>query len=157
MADTDGVQNARNDLAADQPVIEVDVDREKGADYGSSQAEVGQAIAAALHGVEAGTITLNGQERDITLAPTHPDATRRDPCLELPVTEVQTQNARRMRPIGSRRRPMPAPRRPSARPQTNRPSSSNPLARPVTMPPTSSKRPARPCAMPRIRLWLPAQ
>ena len=94
MADTEGVQNARNDLAADQPVIEVDVDREKAADYGYSQAEVGQAIAAALHGVEAGTITLKGQERDITLAPTHPDATPDEiRALELPVTEVQTQNA----------------------------------------------------------------
>ena len=94
MADEAGVSNARNDLAADQPVIRVDVDREKAADYGYSQAEVGQAIAGALYGTEAGTVTLKGKERDIFLAPTHPDATPDEiRTLELPVTEVQTQNA----------------------------------------------------------------
>ena len=94
MAETDGVTDARNDLASEQPVIHVDVDREKAADYGYSQAEVGQAIAAALHGSEAGTLTLKGKERDIFLAATHPDATPDEiRALELPVTEVQTQNA----------------------------------------------------------------
>ncbi|SMX88495.1 hydrophobic/amphiphilic exporter-1, HAE1 family [Brevibacterium aurantiacum] len=94
MSETEGVTNARNDLASDQPIIHVDVNREKAADYGYSQAEVGQAIAAALHGSEAGTLTLEGKERDIFLAPTHPDATPDEiRALELPVTEVQTQNA----------------------------------------------------------------
>ncbi|RCS92722.1 AcrB/AcrD/AcrF family protein [Brevibacterium aurantiacum] len=94
MSETEGVTNTRNDLASDQPIIHVDVDREKAADYGYSQAEVGQAIAAALQGSEAGTLTLEGKERDIFLAPTHPDATPDEiRALELPVTEVQTQNA----------------------------------------------------------------
>ncbi|WP_319021969.1 efflux RND transporter permease subunit [Brevibacterium sp. FME17] len=94
MSETEGVTNARNDLASDQPIIHVDVNREKAADYGYSQVEVGQAIAAALHGSEAGTLTLEGKERDIFLAPTHPDATPDEiRALELPVTEVQTQNA----------------------------------------------------------------
>ncbi|WP_167952910.1 efflux RND transporter permease subunit [Brevibacterium marinum] len=94
MGETQGVTNARNDLASDQPIIHVDVDREKAADYGYSQAEVGQAIAAALHGSEAGTLSLEGKERDIFLAPTHPDASPDEiRALELPVTEVQTQNA----------------------------------------------------------------
>ena len=37
-----GVQNARNDLAADQPVIEVDVDREKAADTDSARPRSGR-------------------------------------------------------------------------------------------------------------------
>ena len=90
----DGVTDARNDLASDQPIVHVDVDREKAADYGYSQAEVGQAIAAALHGSDAGKLTLEGAERDIFIAPTHPDASPDEiRALELPVTEVQTQNA----------------------------------------------------------------
>ncbi len=92
MAEANGVTSARNDLSAEQPVIEVDVDRTKAADEGYSQAEVGQAIAAALHGAPAGTVTLEGTERDIMIAPTHPDASPDEiRALELPVTEVQTQ------------------------------------------------------------------
>ena len=94
MAESTGVATARNDLASDQPIIQVDVDRQKAADYGYSQAELGQAIAAALHGTEAGTITLEGEERDIFIAPTNPDASPDEiRALELPVTEVQTKNA----------------------------------------------------------------
>ncbi|WP_309132708.1 efflux RND transporter permease subunit [Brevibacterium sp.] len=94
MAEADGVRAARNDLAAEQSVIQVDVDRTKAADEGYSQAEVGQAIASALHGAPAGTVTLEGVERDITIAATHPDATPDEiRSLELPVTEAQTRHA----------------------------------------------------------------
>ncbi len=94
MSETSGVTNARNDLASDQPIIQIDVDRKKAADYGYSQAELGQAIGAALRGTEAGKVTLEGKERDIFIAPTNPDATPDEiRALELPVTEVQTKNA----------------------------------------------------------------
>ena len=94
MAETPGVSNARNDLAADQPIISVAVDREKAADFGFSQAEVGQAVSAALQGAQTGTLTLEGKDRDIFIAPTHPDASPDEiRALELPVTEVQTKNA----------------------------------------------------------------
>ncbi|WP_344335140.1 efflux RND transporter permease subunit [Brevibacterium salitolerans] len=89
-----GVAEASHDLAGEQPVLSVDVDREAAAEYGFTQAEVGQAVAAALQGVPAGTLTLEGAERDIRIAPTHPDASPEDIAgLELPVTQRQTQQA----------------------------------------------------------------
>ncbi|WP_029089019.1 efflux RND transporter permease subunit [Brevibacterium album] len=89
-----GVAEASHDLAGEQPVLSVDVDREVAADYGFTQAEVGQAIAAALQGVPAGTLTLEGTERDIRIAPTHPDASPEEIAnLELPVSQRQTQQA----------------------------------------------------------------
>jgi HAE1 family hydrophobic/amphiphilic exporter-1 len=92
--DLDGVASVRTDEASTQAMLRVDVDRAAAADQGFSQAEVGQAVSAALEGTPAGTVTLEGEERDILIAPTHPDATPAEiEDIELPVTELQTMNA----------------------------------------------------------------
>jgi HAE1 family hydrophobic/amphiphilic exporter-1 len=90
----DGVAAVSTDEASTQPMLLVDVDRAAAADQGFSQAEVGAAVSAALEGVPAGTVTLEGEERDILIAPTHPDASPGEiEEIELPVTELQTMNA----------------------------------------------------------------
>ncbi|MFC0674633.1 efflux RND transporter permease subunit [Brachybacterium hainanense] len=90
----DGVESARNDLAGEQRIIRVDVDRAAAAEQGFTQADVGQAVAAAVDGAPAGTVTLEGSERDIVIAPTNPDASPEEiAALELPVSQRQTQRA----------------------------------------------------------------
>ena len=90
----DGVAAVSTDETSTQPMLRVDVDREAAADEGFSQAEVGAAVATALEGTPAGTVNLEGEERDIVIAPTHADAAPEEiEDIELPVTEVQTQNA----------------------------------------------------------------
>lgn len=90
----DGVESVRSDLAAEQSVIRVDVDRRAAAEQGFTQADIGQAVAAAIDGAPAGTVTLEGTERDIVIAPTNPGASPEEiAALELPVTPRQTQLA----------------------------------------------------------------
>lgn len=90
----DGVAGVSTDEASTQPLIRVDVDREAAADQGFSQAEVGAAVAAAMEGTPAGTVTLEGAERDIVIAPTHADAAPDEiEDIELPVTDLQTAHA----------------------------------------------------------------
>jgi HAE1 family hydrophobic/amphiphilic exporter-1 len=94
VGDLPGVAAARSDLAADQSVVRVKVDRKKAAEEGFTQADVGQAVALAVDGGPAGTVTLEGTERDVVIAGSHPGASPKEiEKLELPVTEVQTMNA----------------------------------------------------------------
>jgi multidrug efflux pump subunit AcrB len=84
------VSAASSNLTADQPVLSIDVDHVKAAEYGYTPASVGQAVADAIQGQQIGTVTLEGVERDIVITPEFPDA---DPekvkTIELPVTQLQ--------------------------------------------------------------------
>ncbi|CAA9291288.1 MAG: hypothetical protein AVDCRST_MAG48-536, partial [uncultured Friedmanniella sp.] len=68
----------------------MDVDRGTAAEQGFTQSEVGQAIAGALRGTQVGTVTLQGESRDITVRTEATDASPRDIArIELPVSQLQ--------------------------------------------------------------------
>ncbi|MCE3554655.1 efflux RND transporter permease subunit [Pseudonocardia sp. RS11V-5] len=62
-----GVTDVRNDLAADQPAIDVRVDRQKAAATGLTESQVGQAVTAALRGSSAGQVTIDGVAQDVVV------------------------------------------------------------------------------------------
>lgn len=57
--------NVGSDFDAEQPSIEVNVDREQAKLFGISNSEVSRAVRGALHGVEAGKFREHGDEYDI--------------------------------------------------------------------------------------------
>ncbi|GAA1997560.1 efflux RND transporter permease subunit [Brevibacterium samyangense] len=94
VAELEGVQSATNDLSADQPVVRIAVDRAAAAEVGYSQAEVGAAVAQSLAGSPIGTLTLEGKERNIVIAPEVSNPSVEEiAALALPVTQVQTAHA----------------------------------------------------------------
>lgn len=96
VAELDGVTGARNDLAAEQPVIHVTVDRAAAAKVGYDQARVGQAVQLALSGAPVGSVTLQGAERQVVIRPSNPGATPEQiAALPLPVSAVQRQQAQK--------------------------------------------------------------
>ncbi|MEB4616292.1 efflux RND transporter permease subunit [Leucobacter sp. M11] len=91
-----GVASVTNTLKGEQPTLRVVVDRRNAAAIGYDQETVTAAINAALSGSPAGTITLEGTERDIVLSPTAAGSTKEDlEKLLLPVTPQQTQQAQK--------------------------------------------------------------
>lgn len=62
-----GASDVRNDLAAEQKIVDVAVDRRKAAEQGLTEAAVGQTVAAALRGSTVGTLTFGGVEQDVVL------------------------------------------------------------------------------------------
>ncbi|MFI6297245.1 efflux RND transporter permease subunit [Nonomuraea sp. NPDC050790] len=67
MADVPGLQDVSSNLEASAPRIEVRVDREKAAEKGLSEAQVGQAVAQAFRGAPLGEVTLDGRSSDLVL------------------------------------------------------------------------------------------
>lgn len=55
-----GATDVRNNLAAAQPTVAVDVDRRKAAQAGLTEMQVGQSVTTALRGSTAGTVTIGG-------------------------------------------------------------------------------------------------
>ena len=90
----DGLTDVRSDLAEQRKVLRVDVDLKKAAAQGFTQSEVGQAVANALQGTQVGTVTLEGESRDIQV---RVQPTKTSPAdianLELPVSQIQQQKA----------------------------------------------------------------
>ncbi|HEV2930077.1 MAG TPA: efflux RND transporter permease subunit, partial [Propionibacteriaceae bacterium] len=95
LATTPGLVDVTSDLTDQRPLLRVDVDQRKAAAVGFTQAEVGQAIANALRGTEAGTIVLEGESRDIMVRPQDADEAtpKQIAALELPVSQLQQQQA----------------------------------------------------------------
>ncbi len=60
-----GLTNVTSNLADQRKVLEVQVDSEKAADLGFTQAEIGQAVANALRGTKVGDVTLSGEQREV--------------------------------------------------------------------------------------------
>lgn len=89
-----GLTKVTSDLAEQRPILQVDVDRKKAAELGFTQSEVGQAISNVLRGAQAGTVTLDGETRDITVRSQNPGASPKQiAAIELPVSQIQQQKA----------------------------------------------------------------
>ncbi|HEX8489266.1 MAG TPA: efflux RND transporter permease subunit [Propionibacteriaceae bacterium] len=90
----DGLIDVRSDLAQQRKVLRVDVDLRKAADQGFTQGEVGQAVASSLQGTKIGTVTLEGESRDILVRTQNAGTSPADVGnLELPVSQIQQQKA----------------------------------------------------------------
>jgi HAE1 family hydrophobic/amphiphilic exporter-1 len=94
LSTVDGLSDIRSNLGDQRKVLKVQVDLEKAADQGFTQAEVGQAVAGAMTGTQVGTVTLQGESRDILVRTQANDASPSDVAnLELPVSQLQQQKA----------------------------------------------------------------
>ncbi|HYP46678.1 MAG TPA: efflux RND transporter permease subunit [Propionibacteriaceae bacterium] len=91
----DGLTDVRSNLGEQRKLLKVDVNRTEAAKQGFTQAEVGQAVAGALRGTEVGTVTLQGETRDLYVRTQAAGAA--DPAdianLVLPVSQLQQQKA----------------------------------------------------------------
>ncbi|MFK4730934.1 efflux RND transporter permease subunit [Agromyces mediolanus] len=91
-----GVDKATSSLSGEQPVVRVVVDPVKAAALGFDQQQVAQAIDAALSGTPAGTLMLEGRERDIVIrTSTVTGGAAGVAELLLPVTPKQTAAAQK--------------------------------------------------------------
>ncbi|WP_437385875.1 efflux RND transporter permease subunit [Plantibacter flavus] len=96
LADTDGLRDATSDLADEQGVLKVNVDRDAAARYGFTQQQVGQAIANALRGTPMGTVILEGSTRDIIVRSQRVGTTPAEiAALPLPVSALQQAAAQK--------------------------------------------------------------
>ncbi len=96
LADLRDLDDLRSDAAVDQPVLSVTVDPQRAAQYGFTQAEVGQAIAESLRGTSVGTIDEGGRAREVILRGQANDASPEQiGALELPVSAVQQAAAQK--------------------------------------------------------------
>lgn len=59
--------DVRNNLAAAQPIVEVAVDRQKAAQVGLTEAQIGKSVSTALRGSTVGTLTINGVQQNVLL------------------------------------------------------------------------------------------
>ncbi|GAA2466181.1 efflux RND transporter permease subunit [Agromyces soli] len=91
-----GVEKATSSLSGEQPVVRVVVDPAKAAALGFDQQQIAQAIDAALSGTPAGTLMLEGRERDIVIrTSTVTGGAAGVAELLLPVTPKQTAAAQK--------------------------------------------------------------
>ncbi len=91
-----GVEKATSSLSGDQPVVRVVVDPAKAAALGFDQQQIAQAIDAALSGTPAGTLMLEGRERNIVIrTSTVTGGAAGVAELLLPVTPKQTAAAQK--------------------------------------------------------------
>ncbi len=78
-----GAINVMNNLATQQPAVDVTVDRRAAAAAGLSDQQIGQAVATALSGATVGNVTLDGVQQKVVVrtgtGPTDLDALRRLP------------------------------------------------------------------------------
>jgi len=90
------VQSASSDLSGEQPIVQVTVDPLKAAALGFDQQQIAAAITAALNGTPAGSVVLDGRERDIVIrtgaVSGGADAVA---AMALPVTSKQTAAAQK--------------------------------------------------------------
>jgi HAE1 family hydrophobic/amphiphilic exporter-1 len=62
-----GASDVRNNLVAAQPTVTVAVDRQKAAQSGLTEVQVGQSVATALRGSTAGTLTIGGVQQTVVV------------------------------------------------------------------------------------------
>ncbi|SMQ58656.1 hydrophobic/amphiphilic exporter-1, HAE1 family [Plantibacter sp. VKM Ac-1784] len=93
---TDGLRDATSDLADEQGLLKVNVDRAAAARYGFTQEQVGQAIAGALRGAPMGSVILEGASRDIIVRSQRVGTTPAEiAALPLPVSALQQAAAQK--------------------------------------------------------------
>ncbi|KRC61882.1 hypothetical protein ASE14_13910 [Agromyces sp. Root81] len=92
----DGLGEVTSDLADEQAILKVDVDRAAAAKYGFTQAQVGTAISDAVRGASLGSIVLEGSSRDVIVRAQRVGATPAEiAALELPVSGLQQAAAQK--------------------------------------------------------------
>ena len=90
-----GLTDIRSNVEEQRKLLRVNVNKEKAASLGFTQAEVGQAVSSALRGTPVGSVTIAGEQRDIVVRGQEAD----DPSpadignIELPVSLLQQQKA----------------------------------------------------------------
>jgi multidrug efflux pump subunit AcrB len=90
-----GLAEIGSNLEEQRTLLRVNVDKEKAASLGFTQAEVGQAVSTALRGTPVGSVTIRGEQRNIIVRGEEAD----DPSpsdignIELPVSQLQQQKA----------------------------------------------------------------
>jgi multidrug efflux pump subunit AcrB len=90
-----GLTEISSNLEEQRKLLRVNVDKKKAASLGFTQAEVGQAVSSALRGTPVGSVTIEGEQRDIVVRGQAAD----DPSpadignIELPVSQLQQQKA----------------------------------------------------------------
>ncbi|WZH35821.1 MAG: efflux RND transporter permease subunit [Microbacterium enclense] len=96
LAGADGVSAVTSEIDGEQPVMRVAIDEARAATLGFDRATVASAIRAALEGVTVGSLTLEGQKRDVVVRTAGAAATA-DTLgdIMLPVTSQQTAEARK--------------------------------------------------------------
>ena len=90
-----GLSDVSSNLEEQRKLLRVNVDKKKAASLGFTQADVGQAVSSALRGTPVGSVTIEGEQRDIVVRGEAAD----DPSpsdignIELPVSQLQQQKA----------------------------------------------------------------
>src|SRR4029453_6570608 len=90
-----GLTDIRSNLEEQRKLLRVNVNKKKAASLGFTQADVGQAVSSALRGTPVGSVTIEGEQRDIIVRGKKAD----DPSpsdignIELPVSQLQQQKA----------------------------------------------------------------
>ncbi|QVQ50233.1 efflux RND transporter permease subunit [Spiractinospora alimapuensis] len=69
MGDIPDVADVTHDMAASQPELRVEVDRESTIEAGLTEGDVVRAVGDAFHGVDIGTVTLDEVDHDLLLQP----------------------------------------------------------------------------------------
>ena len=96
LAGVSGLGEVTSDLADEQAILKVDVDRAAAARYGFTQAQVGTAISDAVRGASLGSIVLEGSSRDVIVRAQRVGATPAEiAALELPVSGLQQAAAQK--------------------------------------------------------------
>src|SRR5215218_363554 len=90
-----GLSEISSNLEEQRKLLRVNVDKKTAASLGFTQTEVGQAVSSALRGTPVGSVTIEGEQRDIIVRGEEAD----DPSpsdignIELPVSQLQQQEA----------------------------------------------------------------
>ncbi|MFC6354606.1 efflux RND transporter permease subunit [Luethyella okanaganae] len=96
LADLPGLGAVTSDLADEQAILKVNVDRAAAARHGFTQAQVGTAISNAIRGTPLGSIVLEGSSRDIIMRAQRAGATPTEiAALPLPVSALQQAAAQK--------------------------------------------------------------
>ena len=92
-----GLTDLSSNLAEQRKLLRVQVDQQKAAAQGFTQADIGQAVAGAITGTKVGDVTLSGEQRDVWVRTQ--DATDPSPTdignIILPVSQLQSTNAQK--------------------------------------------------------------
>ncbi len=121
-----GLGDITSNLEEQRKVLRVNVDKKKAASLGFTQGEVGQAVSSALRGTRVGSVTLEGEQRDIFVRSQEP-TNRLPPTLATSSCRSANSSNRRRRtrlltswPTSSRLLPTSSSARPSRLPPIRR-------------------------------------
>lgn len=88
--------NVETDVSDQRPLLRVRLNRDKAADLGFTQQDIGQAVASALQGQKVGTVTLNTDDDSLDVyvrTSTNGLSPKQVGMLKLPVSQLQQTKA----------------------------------------------------------------